>query len=184
MCPHIGRPITPVPTQPIRVFCGEISSFMPFRLLGCLATVERGGEYTADERGDQRLLRCPGPRAVQAGDVMGGEEIYELLRRVLSDRRSVFAGKVQAWLAAPPGQRERERGATCHLAQDAEHDGRIAVADVPLGPLGVATGRRLGELISLVDRPIFGEPAAWAPAAVRNAGLDGEGQSQPVRPRP
>src|SRR3990172_1018528 len=77
-------------------------------------------------------------------------------------------------------QSERQRRAAAHIPGDAEDDGRIAVADVPFSPLRVAVRRCFDELVSLVDGPVLGPPAAWAPAAVGNSIFDGEVEGSAV----
>ena len=71
--------MTPVPIQPTRVICGEISRVMPSKLLGSFTEVERGGEHAADERGGVGLLRRARAGDVEASDAMfrqEGEEFF------------------------------------------------------------------------------------------------------------
>ena len=55
-----------------------------------------------------------------------------------------------------------------------KHDGGVAIADIPFRSLGVTTGGSFLQSVANVNRAVFGEPTAWAPAGVLDAVLDGE----------
>jgi hypothetical protein len=65
-----------------------------------------------------------------------------------------------------------------HHRENAEDHRAVAVADIPLRPLGVSL-----ELVTNIDGAVLNFAPSWAPTAVRSAVLDGEVQSGAIRAR-
>ena len=90
---------------------------------------------------------------------------------------------MQHRFAELPRQLQRQSGATFHTRSDAEHDRRVAFANIPLRALRIVGRGSFLQPVLLGNYAVFGPPVARAPAAVQNAVRYGKIERRPIGSR-